>query len=137
VKESVFPVQIVTIFLSVFAGVALLLASTGLYGVIAYLVSQRTHEIGLRMALGADRRRLLVMVLRQGMSPVVIGLILGITMAFAVTRALRAFLFQTSATDLPTFVAISAILTSVSLLACYLPARRALKGDPMAALRNG
>ena len=76
------------------------------------------------------------MVLRQGMFPVAIGLILGITAAFAVTRVLQAFLFQTSATDVPAFVAISAILTSVSLLACYLPARRALKVDPMVALRH-
>src|SRR5262249_40348691 len=136
VKESVFPVQIVTIFLSVFAGAALLIASTGIYGVIAYSVSQQTHEIGLRRALGADQRRLLVTILRQGMFPVAIGLILGITVAFALTRVLRAFLFQTSATDVLTFVAISAVLTSVSLLACYLPARRALKVGPMVALRH-
>jgi len=136
VKESVFPVQIVMIFLSVFAGVALLIASTGLYGVIAYSVSQQTHEIGLRTALGADRRRLLVMVLRRGMFPVAIALILGITVAFALTRVLRAFLFQTSATDALTFVGIFVLLTSVSLLACYLPARRALKVDPMVALRH-
>jgi putative ABC transport system permease protein len=136
VKESVFPVQIVMVFLSVFAGAALLIASTGLYGVIAYSVSQRTHEIGLRRALGADRSRLLLLVLRQGMLPVAIGLVLGITVAFAVTRVLRVFLFQTSATDVATFVAISAILTFVSLLACYLPARRALKVDPMVALRH-
>jgi len=136
VKESVFPVQIVMIFLSVFAGVALLIATTGLYGVIAYSVGQRTHEIGLRMALGADRRRLLVMLLRQGMFPVAIALMLGITVAFALTRVLRAFLFQTSATDALTFVGIFVLLTSVSLLACYLPARRALKVDPMVALRH-
>jgi putative ABC transport system permease protein len=136
VKESVFPVQIVMVFLNVFAGAALLIASTGLYGVTAYSVSQRTHEIGLRMALGADRRCLLVTILRQGMFSVAIGLTLGITGAFALSRVLRAFLFRTSATDLLTFVGISAMLTFVSLLACYLPARRALKIDPMVALRH-
>jgi predicted permease len=136
VNESVFSVQIVLIFLSAFAGVALLIAATGLYGVIAYSVSQRTHEIGLRMALGADRKRLLAMVLRQGMFPVAIGLMLGLGMALALTRLLRALLFQTSATDGLTFVGISALLISVSLLACYIPARRATKIDPMMALRT-
>jgi putative ABC transport system permease protein len=136
VKDSVFPVDLVMIFLTVFAVAALLIASTGVYGVIAYWVSQRTGEIGLRVALGADRSRLLRMVLRQGMLPVAVGLVFGITAALGLTRALQALLFQTNATDVVTYVGSSAIFTVVALLACYIPARRALRVDPMVALRH-
>jgi len=136
VKESVFPFDVATIFLTACSGAALLIALTGVYGIIAYSVSQRTGEIGIRMALGENRRNLLAMILRQGMVPVAIGLIVGIALALALTRPLRGLLFETSATDLLTYAGTSAILASVSLLACYVPARRALRADPMMALRH-
>ena len=136
VRESIFPVDVVMVFLAVFAGAALLIASTGVYGVIAYSVSKRTGEMGLRMALGADRSRLLTVVLRQCMFPVFIGFTVGITVALALTRVLRGLLFQTSATDVPTYVGTAAILMAVFLLACYIPVRRALRVDPMVALRH-
>jgi putative ABC transport system permease protein len=136
IKESVFPIPIVMAFLAVFAGAALLIASTGVYGVTAYSVSRRTGEIGLRMALGSDRRRLLAMVLREGMFPVAIGLIFGITVAVGLSQILRGLLFQTSATDVLTYVGSSALLAVVGLFACYIPARRALRVDPMVVLRH-
>jgi putative ABC transport system permease protein len=126
----------VAISFAVFAGIALLIASTGLYGVIAHSVDQRTREIGLCMALGADRVRLLGQVLRQGLSLIAIGLLLGIAAAFALTHLLESFLFQTSTTDTATFVGISAVLALISLMACYVPARRASRVQPAVALRH-
>ncbi len=121
--------------LAVFAGLALLLATVGIYGVISYSVSQRTHEIGVRMALGAQRRDIIRLVVGQGLVLIVIGTAAGIVAALALTRFMATVLFNVSPTDPLTVVSISLLLGAVAFLACYLPARRATKVDPMVALR--
>ncbi len=118
-----------------FAATALGLAAIGIYGVLSYLVSQRTREIGIRMALGAQPRDVIALTLRQGMRPALIGVILGLASAFALTRLMSSLLFGVSATDLVTFAVSALLLTVVALLPCWLPARRAAKVDPMEALR--
>jgi predicted permease len=118
-----------------FAGTALLLAALGIYSVLSYLVAQRTQEIGVRMALGAQFGDVLKLVIRQGMTLVLLGVIFGLVAAFGLTRLMKGLLYQVSATDPLTFVAIGLLLTLVALLACWLPARRATKVDPMIALR--
>ena len=118
-----------------FAGLALILAAVGIYGVISYMVSQRTHEIGIRMALGAQREDVLRMVIRDGMFMAGIGTIVGIGGALALTQFLRSLLFQVRPTDAMTYSAVTFILIIVALAACYIPARRATRVDPMVALR--
>ena len=123
------------ILMSVLAPAGLLLAALGLYGVMAYSVSQRTAEIGLRVALGAQRADVLQLILGQGVRLTLLGVAIGLIFAWALTRLLVSLLFRVSATDPATFVSISLLLLSIALLACFLPARRALAVDPMVALR--
>jgi putative ABC transport system permease protein len=122
--------------LSIFAGLALLLAAVGIYGVISYSVSQRTQEIGIRMALGAERRQILRMVLGQGTTMAMIGVLVGLGISLALTRLMGTMLFQVSATDPPTFSIVPALLLAVATAAAWLPARRATRVDPMNALRD-
>jgi len=123
------------VLLGIFGGLALLLAAIGLYGVLAFAVSQRTREIGIHMALGARTRDVLAMVIRQGMALVAIGVVFGVAGAYAVTRMIRSLLFEVGTTDPLTFVLVSVLLAVVGFVACYLPARRATKVDPLVALR--
>jgi putative ABC transport system permease protein len=126
---------VIAVLLSVFAGSALLLAAIGIYGVVGYAVAQRTREIGIRIALGADRRDILKLIVGQGMVLIVIGAGIGLVLALAATQLLKSLLFGVSATDPFTFVPVVVGLVGVALLASYLPARRAMKVDPLIALR--
>jgi putative ABC transport system permease protein len=121
--------------LGIFAGVAVILAAVGIYGVIAYSVSQRTKEIGIRMALGAQRRDMLQMILRQSLWMVAIGIVVGLAGALAATRLMAALLFGVGASDISTYLGVIAVLGGAALLASFIPARRAMKIDPMVALR--
>jgi putative ABC transport system permease protein len=136
VEGSVAPRRFVMSLIGSLAFVALALALVGIYSVISFSVNERTREIGIRMALGANRGDVLRMVLGQGMRVSAIGIVAGLAIAFAVTRLLRTLLFEVSATDPKTFALVVALLTLVALLACYLPARRATKVDPLEALRS-
>jgi len=133
---SVAPRRFNMMLLGIFAGVALVLAMVGLYGVMSYSVSWRTHEIGIRMALGAKRADVLRLVVRQGMTMTFIGLVIGLTGAFFMSRVLVGLLYGVSAKDPLTFAGVSIVLLAVALLACLLPARRATRVDPIIALRT-
>ncbi|HKQ97743.1 MAG TPA: ABC transporter permease [Candidatus Polarisedimenticolia bacterium] len=136
VENTLMARKFLVLLLMLFAAVALTLAAVGLYGVIAYAVGQRTHEIGIRMALGARVGDVVTMVVRQGMGLALIGLAVGAVAAFATTRFIASLLFGVGAADPVTFVVIPAILASVALVASWIPARRAARVDPMAALRD-
>jgi putative ABC transport system permease protein len=123
------------ILLSVFAALALVLAAVGIYSVISYSVAQRTREVGIRMALGAQTTDVLKLVVRDGLKLVVIGIVVGLLGAFALTRLMTTLLFGVTATDAVTYASVAVTLVAVALAACYIPARRATKVDPLVALR--
>jgi putative ABC transport system permease protein len=133
--ESLVQQRFRTWLVSGFAALALLLSAMGIYALISYSVSQRTREIGVRIALGAQRSNVLGMVLREGLQLLAFGLLLGLVGALSATRIMQSLLYSTSATDALSFVATSLTLIAVALLACYIPARRATKVDPVVALR--
>ena len=134
-SESVARARFITMLLTIFAGVALILAVVGMYGVMTYSVTQRAHEIGIRMALGATSRDVVSMIVAEGLRVTAIGLAVGLTGALLLTRVIASLLFEVRASDPITFVLVGIGLTAVGLLACFVPARRAAKVDPMIALR--
>ena len=135
ISDSVAPRRLSSVLLGIFAGVALALASVGIYGVLSHLVTQRRHEIGVRMALGAERKDVLKLVVGHGLRLAILGLGIGLAASLALTRSLESMLFGVRPKDPLTFGLVSMILMSVALFASYLPARRATKVDPIVALR--
>jgi len=136
VSDSIAQPRLNMLLMGLFGGLALILAAVGIYGLLSYAVTERTREIGTRMALGAQVPDVLRLVLKQGMTLALIGELIGLVGAFALTRVIRGLLFGVAPTDAMTFIAVAAVLTSVALLACYFPARRAAKVDPLVALRH-
>jgi len=134
VAGSLAPERFNTLLLGLFASIGMVLAAVGIYGVISYSVALRTHEIGVRMALGAQWHDVLKLILKDGMLLVTFGIAFGLAGAFALTRVMKEFLFEISTTDPLTFTLVALLLVGVALLACYVPARRAARVDPMTAL---
>jgi len=135
VAKSMVQPRFLSLLLATFSGIALFLAAIGIYGVMAYSVAQRTQEIGVRMALGAQRQHVLRLIFSQGFILLMIGVVSGLGGAFALTRLLRTLLFEITPTDPLTYSGVVALLIVVAFLACYVPARRATKVDPLVALR--
>ena len=135
ISQSLAARRFAMILLAVFAAVALLLSTIGIYGVISYVTGQRAHEIGIRLALGATRSDILKMVLIHGTRLALTGALVGLALSAGLTRLMTKILYDVSATDPLTFALVAAVLTLVALAACYIPARRAMKVDPMIALR--
>jgi ABC-type antimicrobial peptide transport system permease subunit len=135
-SDSVARPRFRTFVFLVLGTLAIVLAVTGIYGVISYLVSQRTREIGIRVALGAQRRTVLNLIIRQGMSLALVGAVIGLIAAFVLTRLMKGLLYGVEATDPLTYASITILLLLVSLAACWIPARRAAKVDPLVALRD-
>jgi putative ABC transport system permease protein len=134
-SESLVDDRFVSLLFGTFAAVALLLAAIGIYGVMAFTVAQRTHEIGLRIALGANQREVLQIILREGLTLAALGLAIGLAAACLVGRTMRSTLYNVGAIDLPAFAGVAVVLLASAMLACYVPARRATRVDPMVALR--
>ena len=135
VDDARAPMRFNLILIGIFGAIALTLAAVGLYGVMAYSVTQRSHELGIRIAVGASPRDILRLVVGQGIRMTLLGAAIGLVVSLAVTRALSSLLFGVSVTDPLTFVAVPVVLALVAILACYLPARRAMRVDPIIALR--
>jgi putative ABC transport system permease protein len=135
IGEALATDRMIAALLGVFGGIALVLAVVGVYGVVSYAVTQRVREIGVRMALGARGADVLKLVIGRGMKLVMTGVAFGLAMSFALTQLTASLLFEVSASDPVTFTGIAALLTTAALLACWVPARRATKVDPMVALR--
>ena len=135
VADSIARQRFAMMLFSIFAAGALLLAGLGIYGVLSYIVGQRTREVGIRMALGAQKGDVVRAVLRDGAGMTLPGIAIGLVLALGLTRLMSAMLFGVKPTDLLTFVSVAALLCAVALLACYLPARRAAALDPVQALR--
>jgi putative ABC transport system permease protein len=136
ISFALLPARFAAALFGLFGVLALLLASVGLFGVMSYSVSQRTHEIGIRATLGAQRGDIVRLVLKQGLTLTAIGLVIGLIISLASARVLSSLLYDISATDPLTFAGVSLLLVAVASLACYIPARRATKVDPVVALRN-
>jgi predicted permease len=135
VSDSIATQRFTMILLEIFSGLALVLSSVGIYGVISYLVGQRTHEIGIRLALGAQRRDVMRMVLGEGLRVALLGVVVGIVAALGLTRLLTQMIFGVRAVDPLTFAGVAILLTFIAMVACYIPARRAMRVDPIVALR--
>jgi putative ABC transport system permease protein len=136
VAESISTPVSTTVLFVAFAALALVLGLIGIYGVLSFLVSRRTREIGIRLALGAQRRDVLWLVMKEGAKFSLIGIALGLASALAITRFLASELYGTSPADPATFIATAVLMTAITLLACYIPTRRAMRVDPLIALRH-
>lgn len=135
ISETVAQTRFYTLLFALFGVTGLLMTLTGIYGVISYTISRRTQEIGIRMALGAQTRDVLKMIMKQGMTRALIGVGVGLVASLVLTRLMKSLLFGVSATDPLTFAFIALLLSTVALLACYIPARRAARVDPLIALK--
>jgi putative ABC transport system permease protein len=135
ISSSIAPPRFNTMLFAIFAGVALVLAAVGLYGVMNYSATQRVHEIGIRMALGATSADIMRLVVGHGMVLTLIGIGVGVAASYGLTRVMQAFLFGVGATDAATFISVSALLVIVALVANYIPAHRATRVNPVIALR--
>ena len=132
---SIAQTRLTTLLLAVFSIVALLVATVGLYGLIAYSVAQRTQELGIRLALGADPRNIVFLVMRQGLVAAAAGVLVGAAGSFLLTRVMQSILFDVSATDVPTFTLSAVVFIAVAVVASYIPSRRAARLDPSDTLR--